>query len=317
MQWMNHEPFMYQCLELAKQGRGLVGSNPLVGSVLVRDGNIIAEGYYRGIGSDHAERDMIKNCDQDIQQGDRLYVNLEPCCHHGKTPPCTDVIIESGIKHVVIGMVDPDEKVAGKGIDQLRSAGINVSGPVFRAQCERLNRGYISLRTKSRPYITLKRAQNSEGAVANPDGSKRCITSQKQNEWSHTHLRSTHDAILVGVQTVIADDPQLTIRHTQLPAPSYQPLRIILDPDFRIPRDAKVIDHNTIIITQKESETIGEAKVITVPIIDNHFEWNTLWNTLATSSKPLSTILVEGGPKTWESFKKAGIVDEEITLIGT
>ena len=309
---MNNQVAMHRCLELAAQGRGLVGSNPLVGSVLVRDGNIIAEGYYRGVGFDHAEVDMIKNCDQLIKPTDGLYVNLEPCCHTGNTPPCTDRIIESGIKRVIIGMQDPDPRVSGEGIAKLRSAGVEVTGPVLRAQCERLNRGYISLRTNNRPYITLKRAQTFEGNVANADGSTLSITSQNQNKWSHANLRATHDAILVGVQTVIADDPQLTNRIS-----TYQPIKIILDPDLRIPRDAKLIDNRTIIITQKDAEPIGDAKVITVPIIDNHFDWDVLWNQFSTFHFPLSTILVEGGPKTWDAFWKASLVDEEVILIGS
>ena len=315
---MNNEVFMHRCIELAQKGRGLVGSNPLVGSVLVRDEKIIAEGWYRGVGSDHAEVDMIKNCDQTIAQTDRLYVNLEPCCHTGNTPPCTDQIIQSGIKHVVIGMTDPDLRVAGKGIDILRSSGVEVTGPVLRSSCARLNRGYISMRTKGRPYITLKRAQTREGNVANPDGSRLCITSEAQNEWSHTYLRSRCDAILVGVQTVVTDDPDLTIRlNNKLVQSSPQPIKIILDPDLRIPRDAKLIDSSTIIITHKNSETIGEAQVISVPLIDDHFDWDMLWKHLTTDNRqPITSILVEGGPKTWESFAKAHLIDEEVTLIG-
>ncbi|MDA0375682.1 MAG: bifunctional diaminohydroxyphosphoribosylaminopyrimidine deaminase/5-amino-6-(5-phosphoribosylamino)uracil reductase RibD [bacterium] len=326
---MNHEHFMHRCLELAQKGRGLVGGNPLVGSVLVRDEKIIAEGYYRGVGTDHAEQDMItlrQAQGKKIRPTDGLYVNLEPCCHHGKTPPCTDAIIKSGIKNVCIGMRDPDERVAGKGIQQLIDNGITVIGPVLRAQCERLNRGYISLRTQGRPYITIKRAQTREGLVSNTDGTKLCITSQEQNTWAHTHLRSTHDAILVGVQTVIVDDPQLTIRFPQPPTPNYQPFRIILDPDLRIPRESQLLDQRTIIITQKDPEPIGDAQVIQISIVNNHFDWEELWKALSTihylpaialaSAGPLSTILVEGGPKTWESFKKAGIVDEEVILIG-
>jgi len=309
---MNYEPFIHRCLELAKQGRGLVGSNPLVGSVLVRDNQIIAEGFYRGRGSDHAEVDMIKNCEQDILPTDGLYVNLEPCCHTGKTPPCTEAIIKSGIKNVIFGMSDPDSRVAGQGIHQLIDDGIKVTGPVLRAQCERLNRGYISLRTQGRPYITLKRAQTREGLVANIDGTKLCITSQEQNEWSHMHLRSTHDAILVGVQTVITDDPLLMNRVGE-----YQPVKIILDPDLRIPRVAKLIDSNTIIITKEKVEPIGDAQVIKVPMINNHFDWDTLWKSLTTDHRqPITSILVEGGPKTWDAFKKAGLIDEEVILIG-
>lgn len=292
--------------------------NPLVGAVLVRDGSVVSEGWYRGVGSDHAEVDMIKKLDQVFQPTDRLYVNLEPCNHTGKTPPCTEAIIKAGITHVVIGMVDPDERVAGQGIAALRAAGVTVTGPVCRAECERLNRGYVSLRTKGRPYITLKRAQTREGSIANPDGSKLCITSQEQNTWSHTYLRTTHDAILVGVQTVITDDPLLSIRHTKN---TNQPCRIILDPHLRTPLDAKVVREGTIIVRDDAEESKERqlrqkgAEVLSVPMVNNHFDWDELWSHLPTTHYPPSSILVEGGPKTWAAFEQAGLVDEYVTLV--
>lgn len=320
---VSHEYFMHRCLELAEKGRGLVGTNPLVGCVLVRTGEIIAEGYYRGPGTDHAERDLFKNFDQEIQPDDQLYVNLEPCCHQGKTPPCTSLLIEKEIKHVVVGMQDPDERVAGKGIEQLRAAGMRVTGPVLRERCERLNRGYISLRTKNRPYITLKRAQTREGLVANNDGTKLCITSDAQNAWAHTHLRTTCDAILVGVQTVITDDPQLTIRlradrslgeglNTKIDHTFSQPYKVILDPNLRIPQDAKLIDSRTVIVTTSQGQ-VGDAVMVRMPNSDT-FDWNMLWE--ACMNIGISSILVEGGPKTWKTFEEAGFVDEEVILVG-
>ena len=321
---MNHEHFMHHCLQLAQKGRGMVGGNPMVGSVLVRDGEVIAEGWYQGKGSDHAER-MVLDA---VSTSDILYVNLEPCCHTGNTPPCTDAIIKTGITTVVYGMQDPDARVAGQGIEQLIDNGITVIGPVLRVQCERLNRGYISLRTKNRPYITLKRAQTRDGKVANTDGTKLCITSQEQNTWSHTHLRSTHDAILVGVQTVVTDDPLLTTRNTncKLQIANCNPIRIILDPNLRIPLEAKVVGEGTIIVKEaKEAKEDKEAKeeklkekgctVLSIPVINNHFDWNALWEILSTLNSQLSTILVEGGPKTWEAFKASNLIDEEVILI--
>jgi len=328
---MNHEHFMSACIDLAQKGRGLVGSNPLVGSVLVRDEKIIAEGWYQGKGTDHAEKmalDAVKTSRRDVFTADILYVNLEPCCHTGSTPPCTDIILSSGIKTVVFGMQDPDARVAGQGIHQLMDNGVEVIGPVLRAQCERLNKGYISLRTKNRPYITLKRAQTREGLVANTDGTKLCITSEEQNKWSHMHLRSIHDAILVGVQTVITDNPQLTIRFTNHESriTNHQPLRIVLDPNLRIPVDARVVGEGSIIIIDKEikksrNQEIKKLEqkgctVIPIPMINHHFEWDKLWTAFSTFHFPLSTLLVEGGPKTWDAFKKAGFIDEEVILLG-
>lgn len=306
--------FMHHCMHLAVQARGKTGTNPLVGAVLVRDGEIIAEGYYGGPGTEHAEALLIKNCAHKIQPSDVLFVNLEPCCHHGKTPPCTEAIINAGIKHVVYGMEDPDERVAGKGIQALREAGVTVEGPVLRAECERLNRGYVSLRKHGRPYITLKKAQTTEGKVANDDGSRMCITSEEQNAWSHEYLRAKHDAILVGVGTVIADNPQLTIRNTKYEIPNTnQPLRIILDPDLRTPVDAKVAKDGSVIVVREGIEVPDRAEeIIAVPMVENHFDWNALWGALDVSS-----ILVEGGPKTWTQFKEASLYDEEITLVNT
>ena len=310
---MNHEDFMHHCISLAQKGRGLVGTNPLVGSVLVRNGMVIAEGVYMGKGTPHAERQLLENIDQKISTEDILYVNLEPCCHVGDTPPCTDIIIESGIQTVVIGMKDPDSRVAGLGTQALRDAGVTVIGPVLPERCRRLNKGFISLRENSRPYITLKRAQTPQGVTANTDGTKLCITSDEQNIWSHTHLRTTHDAILVGVQTIIVDDPELTIRLNKGIKKSFpQPLSIILDPDFRIPRDAKVLRKGTIVITTKEPEECSGATVIQIPLHDGTFDVKNLWSQLP----PISSVLVEGGQKTWNTFKKAGIVDEEVVLVG-
>lgn len=313
---------MHHCLKIAQQGRGFVGSNPLVGSVLVRDGKVLAEGVYMGEGKPHAERQLLEKYDQKISSSDILYVNLEPCCHHGNTPPCTQIIIEKGIQTVVIGMKDPDSRVAGKGAKALRDAGVQVIGPVMPELCRRLNKGFVSLRENGRPYITLKRAQTRDGAIANPDGSKLCITSDAQNLWSHTHLRATHDAILVGVQTVITDDPQLTIRNGGKKA--FQPKVIVLDPELRIPLDAQVIGERCILI--KDVHTVSPEKeeeckkrgvtILPVMLENNNFDFKDLWQKLSVLGVLLSSILVEGGQKTWEAFKNAQIIDEEVILIG-
>jgi len=221
-----------------------------------------------------------------------LYVNLEPCCHHGKTPPCTDITIGKGIKKVVFGMYDPNPQVSGKGIEALKSAGVEVIGPVLPELCERFNRGYVSVQTKCRPWITLKRAQTRSGQIANKDRSPLKITDQSQDEWSHTRLRARHDAILVGVQTVINDDPELTVRFGDT---NFQPIRVVLDPNGRIPADAKIRGKNTM-------------------IIDYKFMLDDLCEILV--KKGITSVLVEGGERTWGSFRDSGMVDEEVILIG-
>ena len=294
----------------------------------MRDGKIIAEGHHQAFGKSHAERSLLENYSGDIQPTDILYVNLEPCCHTGKTPPCTDIILERGIKHVVIGMQDPDVRVAGKGIEILRKNGVLIEGPVLRAECEWLNRGFFSVRTKQRPWITLKMAHTADGRIANADGSPLAITSEAQNIWSHTFLRAKHDAILVGAQTVIHDNPRLDTRRAQ-PAIDYQPWRIILDPHARIPQDSRVLtdEHasRTIVLVAQEKMADAQsfskngALVFPLTMLGDSFDWEMLWKVLLTwngTFTGVTSVLVEGGQRTWDLFKKANVVDMEISLTG-
>ncbi len=325
---MMYEVFLHRCLTLAEHARGKVGTNPLVGAVLVREGKILAEAFHPAFGKAHAERKLLENFEQKIRSEDVLYVNLEPCCHLGKTPACTDIIRERGVKHVVFGMVDPDPKVSGKGIACLLKAGIRVTGPVERARCEWLNRGFIALRTKGRPWVTIRSARTKNGAIAKPDGSPLKITSKAQDRWTHEWLRGRHDAILVGVQTVIVDDPALTTRFG-LTLPS--PLRVILDPHGRIPLQSRVVSgalaSGTVIITahgsdpakRKELEKRG-VKVVELPLVEGHFDLSSLWNVLTIPTENfhgIASVLIEGGAKTWQNVREAGCIDEEVTLIGS
>jgi diaminohydroxyphosphoribosylaminopyrimidine deaminase/5-amino-6-(5-phosphoribosylamino)uracil reductase len=323
---------MRRCLELAERGRCVVGNGAMVGAVLVRSGKVIAEGFHKGFGKPHAERQLLEKFEQKIDSTDTLYVNLEPCVAHKtkKNPPCSDIILEKGIKRVVYGMLDPDPRVAGKGIAQLRKAGIQVLGPVLPGECLRLNRGFVSARTKHRPWITLKRAQARDGSIANPDGSFLKITNKAQDTWSHTFLRAKHDAILIGVGTALADNPHLTIRHCQA---GYQPWRIILDSGLRMPMTAHLVQDTfaarTIVITRPR---LGRIPSSVIPILQargvrvlqvkhgkDGVDLPSLWNVLLTPNGDyhgLTSILVEGGVKTWATFTKAGCVDEEVTLMG-
>lgn len=364
---------MHRCLTLAQKGRGNTGINPMVGAVLVRDEKIIAEGYHEGFGKAHAERMLLQNFDptssasgglrgasQEIRSTDTLYVNLEPCCHtKKKTPPCTEFIVEKGIKNVVYGMKDPNPEVSGQGLAYLNKKSIQTFGPILEQECKRLNRGFISLMTKKRPWITLKSAVTHDRRFANPDGSPLKITTPEQDQWSHEFLRARHDAILVGVGTVIADDPQLTVRYS-FPSPSRrgerselrpgggargggimetgegtglpagqagerEPWRVILDPTLRIPLTARVIRKGTIVIAsspnlqkKKELEAQG-VRVLDISMQETIFDWDKFWKILMTPIDDfygISSILVEGGQKTWDVFRQAGIVDEEVSLVG-
>ncbi|MDD5026212.1 MAG: bifunctional diaminohydroxyphosphoribosylaminopyrimidine deaminase/5-amino-6-(5-phosphoribosylamino)uracil reductase RibD [Candidatus Peribacteraceae bacterium] len=359
---MKDTVYMHRCLELAERGRGRVGVNPLVGSVLVRGGSIVAEDWHRGFGLAHAERALLESFPGSIEPDDVLYVNLEPCCHRGKTLPCTGFLIERGVRHVVYGMVDPNPHVAGKGITQLKSAGVEARGPILPELVLRLNRGFVSLHTRGRPWVTLKMACTRAGAVSNPDGSRLKITSQEQDAWAHEFLRGMHDAIMIGVGTVLSDDPQLTRRivNKKVDQNSSQPLRIVLDPNFRIPETARLVTElaaGTIVVMsigtsekrqrhvmvnpsncdnslcfsevpmhvpvqalakQQRLEERG-VKVFACPLRDNHFDLDALWEILTTplgDFHGITSVLVEGGVQTWQSFREAGVLDEEVVLVG-
>ncbi len=336
---MSAETFLHRCLTLAAQGRGRVGNGAMVGAVLVREDRIIAEAFHRGFGMAHAERDLLERFPGEIDSSDVLYVNLEPCCHHGKTPPCTDILLERGIKTVVYGMGDPDPRVAGKGRAILEAKGVRVIGPMLRAQCEWFNRGYSTVRTKARPWITLKKAMMADGRVAHPDGSPLAITSSEQNSWSHIYGRALTDAILVGSGTILSDDPQLTIRNIDSALNKEKKFeyknylyRLVLDAGLRTPEDAKIVidDHRamTILLTTEENASSAKAKRLEANDVRvfgvetdvfGMFRWDSLWKALLTPRDGffgITSLLVEGGPKTWEAFSGAGFRDEELTMIG-
>ena len=326
---ISHSVFMRRCLELAARGRGFVGNGALVGAVLVRDGAAVGEGWHRGYGLAHAERDLLQKFDQQCCSSDVLYVNLEPCCHEGKTPPCTDIIIKRGVTTVVFGMLDPDPRVAGKGIAALREAGVTVIGPVLPHACAWFNRGFVTLRTKGRPWITLKKAQTRAGDVASQDGGRRHITTQEQNVWAHTYLRAMHDAVLVGIGTVIADNPLLNTRFVQDTTPTAGvPYKIVLDRNCDIPKNARLFEEHPerVIVVVDDSapraqvSVIGNlgARVLRVPCGDEGVVWPALWEALTVPRDTytgITSVLVEGGVRTWDTFKRHG-TDMEVTLVG-
>lgn len=297
----------------------------MVGAVLVRDGSVIAEGYHEAFGKAHAERQLLEKFDQEMRSTDTLYVSLEPCVHtNKKTPPCAQFLVERGVKHLVYGMCDPNPEVSGKGIEYLNKKGVQVSGSILEQDCRRLNRGFVSLMTKGRPWITLKQAVTVDGRHCNADGSFLKITTKEQDAWSHRFLRARHDAILVGAGTVLSDDPQLTVRRVDAPPPL---LRIILDRTLKTPVTAKVCREGTIIVTDTDipaakQKPFREAGVrfFQVASTKDGFDWGSLWKALTTPTDGfhgISSILVEGGALTWARFRSSGMVDEAVTLVGT
>ncbi len=250
---MNHEIYMQRCLELAQNGLGSTYPNPMVGSVIVYRGTIIGEGWHRKAGEPHAEVNAINSVKNKVLLAkSTIYVSLEPCSHFGKTPPCSDLIILHKIPSVIIGTVDPNEKVAGKGIEKLQKAGIKVKVGILEKQCKELNKRFFTFHTKERPYIVLKWAESSDGFIS-PSNKKEqkpiWITTVYSRQIVHK-WRTEEQAILVGTKTVLDDNPQLNARDWF----GKNPIRIILDRSGKISNDYAVKKGNqkTIIITEQE-----------------------------------------------------------------
>lgn len=329
---MKHDVFMCRCLELAEKGRGMTGTNPMVGALLVRGKKIIAEGFHEAYGKPHAELQLLENFAQKIDSKDIIYVNLEPCCHENKkTPPCAQMLVKKGVKHVVIGMKDPNPKVAGKGIELLRDNGVNVEMcHGMTADCMRLNRGFVSLMTKGRPWVTMQQARTPEGLIAGPEGTFLKITTPGQDRWTHECRRAKHDAVLVGIGTALMDNPRLTIRHVTA---SRQPLRIVIDSRLRIPLEANLVNDefaaNTIVIIKPGlSESIRAViptltkrgvRVMEVAHHETGIDFPALWKALMTPDGDfhgIASILFEGGQQMWKAFREAKCIDEEVVLVG-
>ena len=291
--------FMKRALKLAENGRGYVSPNPLVGAVLVKDGKIVGEGYHQRYGEAHAEVNAIQAAG-DESLGSTLYVTLEPCAHEGKTGPCTVKIYETGISRVVIGMQDPNPIVNGKGINYLKSKGIAVDVNVMEEKCRELNAGYIKYITKNIPFITLKIAQTLDGRIATSTGHSKWITSEETRIMAH-RLRAKHDAILAGINTIITDDPHLTVRYIK----AVSPKRIILDSKLRVPLDANILSEElapgTIIVTTKDSSKekivrIEDRGALVLVFDADERGWaplKKLWKTLAEIG--ITSVIVEGG----------------------
>jgi diaminohydroxyphosphoribosylaminopyrimidine deaminase / 5-amino-6-(5-phosphoribosylamino)uracil reductase len=325
------DAFMYRCLELAEQGRRRTGINPMVGAVLVRDGSVIAEGFHEEFGKAHAERQLLEKYEQKIDSKDTLYVNLEPCVHTAKkTPPCAQMLVERGVKRVVVGMVDPNPEVSGKGIAFLRSQGVEVMCPVLTADCLRLNRGYVSLMTKGRPWVVMQQARTPDGRFAGPNGEFLKISSLAQDTWTHRYLRAKNDAVLIGIGTALMDNPSLTVRHVP---EAIQPWRVLIDSRLRLPLHANLVAdahaHRTIIVIRSDLGAgfrgpVTELRSRGVRVLDvahdeNGIVFPALWKALTTPDgnfHGIRSILFEGGQRMWEAFRSARCIDEEAVVVG-
>lgn len=309
--------FMEECLRLAPKGRGSVEPNPMVGAVVVKNGIIIGRGYHRKYGGPHAEINALRSCRRS-PRGATLYVNMEPCVHHGKTPPCTDAILRSGLRRVVVGMTDPNPLVAGRGVRVLRRSGISVTTNVLRASCEKLNECFVKYISTGLPFVTLKVAQTTDGRVADHQGNSQWIT----GEWSRVdvhHLRSQAESVLVGSRTVLADNPRLSVRYVR----GGQPLRVVLDGSMKIPPVARVFTSlrtsPTILITTGASVRRHPRKVstlrkkgVTIVAFDvprsKGIPVRAILRVLGGMG--ITSVVVEGGPETWGRFLNERCADK-------
>ena len=293
-----HIKYMKRCIELASAAIGNTYPNPMVGCVIVHNNKIIGEGSHQEYGCNHAEVNAINNVvDKDLLKESTLYVNLEPCNHHGKTPPCTRLILERGIKNVIIGSKDPNKNVLGGGIKTLISNGCNVEYGIMKEECDLLNKRFFTFQNQKRPYIILKWAESKDGFIS-PKKSDRnigeifWISNEESKQMSH-YFRSQEHSILVGVQTVIDDNPELTTRLVD----GNNPVRIVLDPNNRIPSNSKVLSNQseTIIFSStKNLELDTDNEVI------NQFDLNSILGSLY--KRGIQSMIVEGGAYTIQKF---------------
>ncbi len=296
---------MRRCIELARLGSGKVAPNPMVGAVLVHNERIIGEGFHQQYGQAHAEVNCINSVsanDVGLIASSAMYVSLEPCAHFGKTPPCSDLIIQKQIPKVVIGCRDPFTEVDGKGIDKLQKAVIEVVTGVLEEECKELNKRFLHFVTQKRPYIILKWAQTANGKMAN-DGNERLLISNEYTNRLVHQWRSEEAAILVGTNTALLDDPSLNTRLY----PSNDPVRLVIDMSLRLPSSLKIFDQQqrTIVFNESKQEENGN---ILYRQIDKE---NSIQQIIDACYKlQLQSILVEGGAKLLQSFIDAGIWDE-------
>lgn len=318
---MTDESYIKLAIEIAKKGYGKVSPNPLVGCIIVKNDRILGAGFHEKFGSKHAEVNAIEKAGNSVE-GATLYSNLEPCSHFGKTPPCVDLIITSKIKKVVIGTLDMNPKISGKGVKKLKAAGIEVKVGILENDCITLNKFFFKYITKKLPYVTLKAAQTIDGKIADKAGESSWISSVPSRKYVHS-LRAKYDAVLVGAGTVEKDDPKLTVRLTE----GRNPKRIILDPDLSLKLNHKIFernsDKNLIVITSKKSigkkRRINKLNSLGVTILfakEEKEDRINLKNALREMQKiGIASVLVEGGSQVFTSFIKENLFDEIITFI--
>ncbi|MBQ4522817.1 MAG: bifunctional diaminohydroxyphosphoribosylaminopyrimidine deaminase/5-amino-6-(5-phosphoribosylamino)uracil reductase RibD [Lachnospiraceae bacterium] len=305
---------MKRALELAKKGEGKTAPNPMVGCVVVKDGEIIGEGFHEEYGKLHAERNALNSLSKSAE-GAELYVTLEPCCHYGKTPPCTEAIIEHKIKRVIIACVDENPLVGGQGIEILKKHGICVTVGVLKEEAMKLNEVFFHYISKKRPFIAMKYAMTLDGKIATVSRDSKWITSEESRNFVQV-LRNRYKAILVGIHTVLEDDPMLNCRIEG----GVNPVRIILDSKLRIPIESKIVktakEIETIVVTTKADEMKKETlKSLGVKIMEMQNEICLPELLTRLGERNIDSILVEGGGRVHGSFLQENLVDRVYAFI--
>lgn len=314
------EKYIKLALNLAKKASNRVFPNPFVGCVIIKNNRIISTGYHQYFGGPHAEivaLNKIKN--KKILKNSTMYINLEPCCHWGKTPPCCDVLIKSGIKRIVISMSDPNPLVNGKGIQILRKNKIEIKTGILQQQAEELNKVYIKYITKKLPYVIIKTAMTIDGKIATSTGDSKWISSDKARQFVHK-LRSEVDAVIVGINTVLKDNPELTTHSKNLK----NPLRIIIDPYLKIPLNSKVLNiktapsiiiSNKIVKENKKYDILCKKgiEILTFDLKNDIIDFNEIIQKLLNSG--IYYVMIEGGGETNYLALNSGVVDEMLFFI--
>lgn len=323
---MTDRDYMLRAIELAKNGSGWVNPNPQVGAVIVKDNRIIGEGFHERCGELHAERNAFAHLTEECN-GATIYVTLEPCCHHGKQPPCTEAIVEHGIAKVVIGSRDPNPLVSGKGTQFLRGHGIEVVEDFMREECDELNDIFFHYITTGKPYVTMKYAMTLDGKIATYTGASKWITGEMARKHVH-NIRARYSAIMAGIGTVLADNPMLNARCEDGNSNSngiHQPLRVIIDSNLRIPLDSAIVksanDYKTIVActdnASVEKKALLEKSGIKVIICNDVnsksvdlvkvMEW--------LGEHKYDSVLIEGGGQIHEAALKSGIVNNVLAYV--
>lgn len=311
------ERFMAQCLKIAKKGAGFVSPNPLVGCLIVRDGKVLGKGFHKAFGDTHAEVNAVEDAKRNgfDLEGATVYVNLEPCSHRGNTGPCAVMLRNEMPDKVVIGMQDPFEKVNGRGIKILKQAGIKVVEGVLQKECREFNKFFINFVTNKRPFVTLKIAQSIDGKIALNNKESKYITSESSRKLVH-RMRSEYDAVLIGTNTAMLDNPKLDARLTK----GRTPFRIVLDKDLRLSEHLKIFndefaDRTIIITSAKAIAGKRNISVRTIPVkqTQGRFSVSDILNTLYEEN--ISSILVEGGMNLFSQFLASGLYDDVFFFI--